>query len=129
LKRETAAAAKIDKQFHYFDGLKKLAGTLTQEASGLLDTTKEFRSKLQSTQAEIKQDFNDSEIDDQLGDLDFVNDFADNFSMLLIDLTSNATLSLLTARPEKIVSPRLLSGRSLMKRKNSPNLPKVMPPK
>jgi hypothetical protein len=46
LKAEMAAAANLDKRFHYFDSLKKLAKTLTQEASGLLDITKEFRSKL-----------------------------------------------------------------------------------
>jgi hypothetical protein len=48
-KAEVAAAAKLDKRFHYFDSLKKLARTLTQEASGLLDVTKEFKSKLEST--------------------------------------------------------------------------------
>jgi hypothetical protein len=74
---EVAAAAKLDKRFHYFDGLKKLARTLTQEASGLLDVTKEFRSKLASTQKQLTQDFTDDEIDDQLGDEDFMNDFAE----------------------------------------------------
>jgi hypothetical protein len=29
LKAEMAAAAKLDKRFHYFDSLKKLAKTLT----------------------------------------------------------------------------------------------------
>jgi len=49
LKAEMAAAQKLDKRFHYFDSLKRLAATLTQEASGLLDVTKEFRSKLEGT--------------------------------------------------------------------------------
>jgi hypothetical protein len=43
----------------------------------LLDVTKEFRSKLVTTQKELEQDFNDDEIDDQLGDVDFMNDFAE----------------------------------------------------
>jgi hypothetical protein len=54
-----------------------LAGTLTEEASGLLDTTKEFGNKLETTKKELDQDFTDDEIDDQLGDVDFVNDFAE----------------------------------------------------
>ena len=54
-----------------------MARTLTQEASGLLDVTKEFRSKLQSTKKDISQNFTDEEIDDQLGDVDFMNDFAE----------------------------------------------------
>jgi hypothetical protein len=77
LRAEMSAAAKLDKRFHYFDSLKTLAKTLTQEASGLLDITKEFRSKLESTQKELTQDFTDEEIDDQLGDVDFLNDFAE----------------------------------------------------
>ena len=50
---EVAAAAKLYKRFTYFDSLKKLAITLTQEASCLLDVTKEFRSKLASTQKQL----------------------------------------------------------------------------
>lgn len=77
LQAEAAAAQKLDKRFGYFDSLKKLAATLTQEATGLLDITKEFRSKLQGTQKELEQDFTEEEIDDQLGDVDFMNDFAE----------------------------------------------------
>lgn len=78
LNAQITAAGRLDKRFHYFDGLKKLAKTLTAEASGLLDITKEFRSKLESTQKELSQDFTDEEIDDQLGDEDFMNDFAES---------------------------------------------------
>jgi len=72
-----AAAEKLNKRFHYFDSLKKLAATLTQEASGMLDTTKAFQSKLKGTMTELSQDFTPEEIDDQLGDVDFMNDFAE----------------------------------------------------
>lgn len=77
LKAETSVANSLNKRFNYFDNLKKLAATLTQEATGLLDVTKEFRSKLQGTQKELEQDFTEEEIDDQLGDVDFMNDFAE----------------------------------------------------
>lgn len=77
LRAQTEVAAELDGKFHYFDNLKKLAKTLTSQASGLLDTTKEFRSRLDSTVKELKQDFTEEEIDDQLGDEDFMNDFAE----------------------------------------------------
>jgi len=86
LKYEIAAAEKLNKRFHYFDSLKKLAGTLTQEATGLLDTTKEFRTKIESTKYELEQDFTDDEIDDQLGDVDFLNDFAEQLFEALNNL-------------------------------------------
>lgn len=54
-----------------------MARTLTAEASGLLDVAKEFRSKIASTKNQLSQDFTDEEIDDQLGDVDFMNDFAE----------------------------------------------------
>jgi hypothetical protein len=73
---EMSAAQKLDKRFTYFDSLKHLAKTLLQEASGMLDVTKAFRSKLEQTKNEVTQDFTDDEIDDQLGDEDFANDFA-----------------------------------------------------
>merc|ERR1711998_593869 len=66
LKQQTDLANDLNNKFGYFDGLKKLAATLTQEASGLLDVTKEFKSKLQGTQKELEQDFTEEEIDDQL---------------------------------------------------------------
>lgn len=87
MKAEMAAAEKLNKRFHYFDSLKKLAGTLTQEATGLLDVTKEFRTKIESTKYELEQDFTDEEIDDQLGDVDFLNDFAEQLHEAL-DLLS-----------------------------------------
>jgi len=77
LNAEISAGEKVNKRFHYFDSLKKLAGTLTEEAAGLLDITKELKSKLSGTLRELEQDFTDDEIDDQLGDEDFLNDFAE----------------------------------------------------
>ena len=77
LKAEIEVSAKLDKRFHYFDSLKTLAKTLTEEASGLLDNTKEFKSQLLSVQKELENNFTDDEIDDQLGDDFFLNDFAE----------------------------------------------------
>jgi hypothetical protein len=58
------AANKLNNKFGYFDGLKNLAAKLTEEATGLLDVTKEFRSKIETTKYELEQDFTDEEIDD-----------------------------------------------------------------
>jgi hypothetical protein len=63
-KNEMAAANRLNNKFGYFDGLKKLAASLTEEATGLLDVTKEFASKIESTKYELEQDFTDEEIDD-----------------------------------------------------------------
>jgi hypothetical protein len=34
-------------------------------------------TKLEGAKKELEQDFNDDEIEDQLGDIDFANDFAE----------------------------------------------------
>lgn len=101
MRAETAAAEKLNKRFNYFDNLKKLAATLTEQASGLLDTTKEFRSKLQSTQSELEQDFTDDEIDDQLGDEDFVNDFAEQLFEALENLDKQCDIVIADCKARK----------------------------
>jgi hypothetical protein len=72
----------------YFDNLKKLSNVLVEESTGLLDLTKEFRQKLEDTKYELEQDFTDDEIDDQLGDVDFVNDFAEQLFEALNNLST-----------------------------------------
>lgn len=62
---------------NYFDGLVKTAGTLTAEATGLLETTKKFGNRLEDTKRELEQDFTAEEIEDNLFDEDFANDFAE----------------------------------------------------
>lgn len=61
----------------YFDGLVKTAATLTSEATGLLETTKKLGNRLEDTKRELEQDFTDEEIEDNLFDEDFANDFAE----------------------------------------------------
>lgn len=51
---------------NYFDGLVKTAGTLTAEATGLLETTKKFGNRLEDTKRELEQDFTAEEIEDNL---------------------------------------------------------------
>jgi len=61
---------------NYFDNLVLLAKSLTKQAAGLMNTTKSFRHKLATTKAELEADFKDSDIDENMGDVDFANDFA-----------------------------------------------------
>jgi len=77
LKEEKTIMVALLKRMGYFDGLVNVAKTLTKQAAGLMETTKSFRSKLASTRDELKQDFTPEEIEDNLGDTDFANDFAE----------------------------------------------------
>lgn len=52
-----------------------------------MDVTKEFKSKIESAKYELEQDFTDEEIDDQLGDEDFLNDFASQLHEALDNLS------------------------------------------
>lgn len=61
----------------YFEGLSKTAAVLVHEASGMLETTKKLENRLGDTIRELEQDFTDEEIDDNLWDEDFANDFAE----------------------------------------------------
>lgn len=90
-----AAARKLDKRFYYFDSLKTLAATLTQEATGLLDVTKSFESKLDQTYASLETDYKDSEIDFFLEDPLFMDDFAQGL---------NDQLTLLATECDKVIA-------------------------
>jgi hypothetical protein len=67
---------------------------LTEQASGLLDTTKALGTKLEGTKKELEQDFTDEEIDDQLGDVDFVNDFAEQLFEALERLNNQCDITI-----------------------------------
>lgn len=60
----------------YFDGLVKVASTLTAEATGLLETTKKLENRLGDAKRELEQDYSDDEIEDNLWDEDFAAEFA-----------------------------------------------------
>lgn len=86
MERELAAANSMNEKMHYFDNLRTLSNTLVDEATGLLDRTKEFEQKLKDTKYELETDFNDEEIEWQLGDVDFCNDFAEQLFEVLNNL-------------------------------------------
>lgn len=61
----------------YFDKLVDSAKELTTQASGLLESTKKFRAVLADTANELKTDYGDADIAENMGDVDFANDFAE----------------------------------------------------
>jgi hypothetical protein len=77
LDEEKIILTALSKRMNYFDGLVNVAKTLTRQATGLMETTKSFRSKLSSTRDELMQDYRPEDIDENLGDVDFANDFAE----------------------------------------------------
>lgn len=60
----------------YFDALVDVAKTLTNEAAGLLETTEGFKATLTTTRDELLRDFTEDDIIENMGDVDFANDFA-----------------------------------------------------
>lgn len=69
----------------YFDGLVGSAQTLLTQAAGLLETTKQFKSDMTHVRDELKNDFKEEDIKDNMGDVDFANDMAES---LLESLTT-----------------------------------------
>ena len=85
VEEETILKALL-KRMGYFDGLQDVARLLTQQASGLLESTKQFRAVIRDTRDELEQDFTDDDIVENMGDVDFANDFAESLEMTLGNL-------------------------------------------
>ena len=76
----------------YFDGLSAVAATLTAEATGLLEQTKKMQNRLDDAMRELKQDYTDEEIEDNLWDEDFANEFAERL-FISIERVTNKELT------------------------------------
>lgn len=96
MKAKLAEEARVLKsllgRMGYFDGLVTAAKKLTSEATGLMETTKRFRSKLANTKSELESDFTDEDIDDNLGDEDFANEMAETLEVSLLNLMKECDL-------------------------------------
>lgn len=75
---EEAILKAILKRMGYFDGLVDTAKALTTQASGLLESTKQFRATMRDTRDELVNDYSKGEIIENMGDVDFANDFAES---------------------------------------------------
>lgn len=83
---EEAILKAILKRMGYFDGLVGTAKALTQQAAGLLESTKKFRASMRDTRDELVNDYSKGEIIENMGDVDFANDFAESLFQTLGEL-------------------------------------------
>lgn len=66
------------KRMGYFDGLVGVAKEMTQQAAGLLESTKQFRAKIRDTKEELETDYEPGMVLENMGDVDFANDYAES---------------------------------------------------
>ena len=76
----------LAKRMFYFDELVGSAHTLVTESAGMLKTTRDFEQGLKVSRGELVSDFTPSDIEENLGDCDFANDFADSLKENLDNL-------------------------------------------
>ena len=67
----------MSKRMTYFDDLKESADTLVKETAGVLDTTKTFRQALVVAKNMLENDYSPEDVAENMGDVDFANDFAE----------------------------------------------------
>jgi len=96
VKRRFSAQIKVTKslqgKFDYFDGLKMIAKKLIAVAEAEKDNQKEFYSKMQTVSSQLKDDFTNEEIMDNLEDEDFLfPDFVEQFQDLINLLLTECT--------------------------------------
>lgn len=87
-KDQLAVSKKLFGKMDYFDGLSAVAATLTAEATGLLEQTKKMQNRLDDAMKELKQDYTDEEIEDNLWDEDFANEFAERLYISIERVTN-----------------------------------------
>jgi polyribonucleotide nucleotidyltransferase len=75
---------------NYFDDLLGAAHTLVKEAAGLVETTKNFRTALEVAQNVLKKDYTPEDIAENLGDVDFANEFAQELWKVMNELKAEA---------------------------------------
>jgi hypothetical protein len=90
LKEEAAIIKAISKRMNYFDDLLGSADTLVKEAAGVLNTTKTFRQALVQAKTILERDYTPADIEENLGDVDFANDFAEELVKTLLELKKTA---------------------------------------
>jgi hypothetical protein len=86
LKEEQAIINAISKRMNYFDDLLGSAHTLVKEAAGVLNTTKTFKQALVQAKNVLTRDYTPDDIEENLGDVDFANAFAEELSKTLDEL-------------------------------------------
>jgi len=90
LKEEAAIIKAISKRMNYFDDLMGSADQLVKESEGVLQTTKAFKQALVQAQTVLLRDYKPEDVAENLGDVDFANDFADELKKTLDQLKASA---------------------------------------
>lgn len=75
---------------NYFDDLLGSAETLVKESEGVLQTTKRFKNAMIKAKAVLERDYTPEDIEENLGDVDFANDFAEELAKTLHELKAEA---------------------------------------
>jgi len=86
LREEQAIMEAISKRMDYFDDLLGAAETLVKESSNLIATTTQFRQALVNAEKILSTDYTEEEIKENLGDVDFANEFAEELFKVLDEL-------------------------------------------
>jgi len=86
IQEEAAIMNALAKRMFYFDELVGSAHTLVTESAGMLKTTRDFEQGLKVSRGELVSDFTPSDIEENLGDCDFANDFAESLKENLDNL-------------------------------------------
>lgn len=90
LKEEQAIIQAISKRMNYFDDLKSAADTLVQESQGVIQTTLAFKQGLTVAKNVLERDYTPEDIEENMGDVDFANDFASELMKTLNELIAVA---------------------------------------
>ena len=75
---------------NYFDDLLGAAHTLVKEAAGITETTKNFKTALEVAKTVLERDYTPEDIAENLGDVDFANEFAQELFKVMNDLKSES---------------------------------------
>jgi hypothetical protein len=86
LREEQAIIQAISKRMNYFDDLLGSADTLVKQAAEVLKTTKTFRQALVQAKTVLERDYTPEDVAENLGDVDFANDFAEELYKVLHNL-------------------------------------------
>lgn len=90
LQEEKAIVEAISKRMNYFDDLLGAANTLVKESEGVIQTTKAFEQGLVQAKRVLDKEYTEEEIRDNMGDIDFANDFAEELEKTLNELVKVA---------------------------------------
>lgn len=90
LREEQIVYQALQKRMDFFDDLKESADSLVEESGRILELTEGFKASLEAGRASLERDFNAEEVEMNLGDDDFANEFMQNLYDALQELSNKA---------------------------------------